>query len=70
MSASAWRMVLLASAGGMLEYYDFMLFGIFARDIGQAVFPSQDPVVSLIVTFTTFAIGYLARPLFQSEADP
>ena len=63
MSASAWRMVLLASAGGMLEYYDFMLFGIFARDIGQAVFPSQDPVVSLIVTFTTFAIGYLARPL-------
>ena len=63
MSASAWRMVLLASAGGMLEYYDFMLFGIFARDIGQAVFPSQDQVVSLIVTFTTFAIGYLARPL-------
>src|SRR5262249_58849838 len=36
---------------------------IFAPQIGRAVFPSQDPLVSLMVTFTTFAIGYLARPL-------
>jgi len=56
-------MILLASLGGTLEYYDFVLFGIFAREIGQAVFPSQDPLVSLMVTFTTFAIGYLARPV-------
>lgn len=63
MSRGAWRMILLASLGGTLEYYDFVLFGIFAREIGQAVFPSQDPLVSLMVTFTTFAIGYLARPI-------
>lgn len=63
MTRAAWRMILLASLGGTLEYYDFVLFGIFAREIGQAVFPSQDPVVSLMVTFTTFAIGYLARPV-------
>ena len=56
-------MILLASLGGTLEYYDFVIFGIFAPQIGQAVFPSQDPLVSLMVTFTTFAIGYLARPL-------
>jgi len=63
MTRSAWRMILLASLGGTLEYYDFVLFGIFAREIGQAVFPSRDPLVSLMVTFTTFAIGYLARPI-------
>jgi MFS transporter, MHS family, proline/betaine transporter len=63
MSRSAWRMILLASLGGTLEYYDFVIFGIFAAQIGRAVFPSQDPLVSLMVTFTTFAIGYLARPL-------
>ena len=63
MSRRAWRMVLLASLGGTLEYYDFVIFGIFAPQIGRAVFPSQDPLVSLMVTFTTFAIGYLARPL-------
>src|SRR5262249_46191740 len=63
MSRGAWRMILLASLGGTLEYYDFVIFSIFAPQIGRAVFPSQDPLVSLMVTFTTFAIGYLARPL-------
>jgi MFS family permease len=63
MSRGAWRMILLASLGGTLEYYDFVIFGIFAPQIGRAVFPSDDPLVSLMVTFTTFAIGYLARPL-------
>jgi MFS transporter, MHS family, proline/betaine transporter len=63
MSRGAWRMMLLASLGGTLEYYDFVIFGIFAPQIGRAVFPSEDPLVSLMVTFTTFAIGYLARPL-------
>jgi MFS transporter, MHS family, proline/betaine transporter len=63
MSRGAWRMILLASLGGTLEYYDFVIFGIFAAQIGRAVFPSADPLVSLMVTFTTFAIGYLARPL-------
>jgi MFS family permease len=63
MTRAAWRMILLASLGGTLEYYDFVLFGIFAREIGQAVFPSQDPLVSLMATFTTFAVGYLARPV-------
>src|SRR6476469_1661614 len=63
MSRGAWRMILLASLGGTLEYYDFVIFGIFAPQIGRAFFPSRDPLVSLMVTFTTFAIGYLARPL-------
>ncbi|PYR76870.1 MAG: MFS transporter [Acidobacteria bacterium] len=63
MTRRAWRMILLASLGGTLEYYDFVIFGIFAAQIGRAFFPSQDPLVSLMVTFTTFAIGYLARPI-------
>ena len=63
LTSGAWRMILLASLGGTLEYYDFVIFGIFAPQIGRAVFPSEDPLVSLMVTFTTFAIGYLARPI-------
>lgn len=63
MTRGAWRMVLLASLGGTLEYYDFVLFGIFAREIGRAMFPSGDPLVSLMLAFTTFAVGYLARPI-------
>ena len=36
---------------------------VFARDIAQAVFPSQSDIVSLMASFATFAAGYLARPL-------
>jgi len=61
--AAGWRIVLLASLGGTLEFYDFVVFGIFARDIAAAVFPSGDPLVSLMASFAAFAAGYLVRPL-------
>ncbi|HEX6162932.1 MAG TPA: MFS transporter [Vicinamibacterales bacterium] len=61
---AGWRIVLLASLGGTLEFYDFVIFGVFARDIGAAVFaPSYDPIVQLIMSFATFTVGYLARPI-------
>jgi MFS transporter, MHS family, proline/betaine transporter len=62
-TAAGWRIVLLASLGGTLEFYDFVIFGVFARDIGQAVFPTSDPIVSLLLSFATFTVGYLARPI-------
>src|SRR5438132_2034524 len=62
-SAAGWRIVLLASLGGTLEFYDFVIFGIFAKDIGDAVFPNPTPIISLIVSFGAFAVGYFARPI-------
>ncbi len=62
-TAAGWKIVLLASLGGTLEFYDFVIFGVFARDIAAAVFPANDPIVSLILSFATFAVGYLARPI-------
>ena len=61
--AASWRIVLLASLGGTLEFYDFVVFGIFARDIAVAVFPNASPIVSLMASFAAFAAGYLARPI-------
>jgi MFS family permease len=61
--AAGWRIVLLASLGGTLEFYDFVIFGIFAKDIADAVFPSANPIASLMASFATFAVGYLARPI-------
>jgi MFS family permease len=63
MTASGWRIVLLASLGGTLEFYDFVIFGIFARDIADALFPSGSPLVSLMASFAAFAAGYLVRPI-------
>jgi hypothetical protein len=62
-SAAGWRIVLLASLGGTLEFYDFVIFGIFAKDIADAIFPNPTPLVSLMVSFAAFAAGYLARPI-------
>jgi MFS family permease len=63
LGAAGWRIVLLASLGGTLEFYDFVIFGVFAGDIANAIFPNTSPLVSLIASFAAFATGYLARPL-------
>ncbi len=60
---AGWRIVLLASLGGTLEFYDFVVFGVFAKDIADALFPSASPLASLMASFAAFAAGYLARPI-------
>src|SRR5215210_5547539 len=62
-SAAGWRIVLLASLGGTLEFYDFVVFGIFAKDIADAIFPNPTPIISLMQSFGAFAVGYFARPI-------
>jgi MFS family permease len=56
-------MILLASFGGALELYDFVVFGVFASAIGAAFFPTADPLVSQMLAYAGFAIGYSARPV-------
>ena len=55
--------MLLASLGGTLEFYDFVIFGVFGADIGRAIFPSSTPLVELISSYGAFAAGYFARPI-------
>jgi MHS family proline/betaine transporter-like MFS transporter len=62
LSVAGWRIVLLASLGGTLEFYDFVIFGVFARDIADTFFPASSPLASLMASFAAFAAGYLARP--------
>ena len=57
------RGVIAGVVGNMLEWYDFALFGFFARQIGAHFFPSNDPTASLLATFGTFAAGFLMRPV-------
>lgn len=55
--------VLLSSLGGCLEFYDFVIFGVFASAIGHTFFPSKNHFISLMAAFTAFGVGYLARPI-------
>jgi len=60
---SDWKVIILASLGGALEFYDFVIFSTFAVYIGQQFFPSDNKVTELLNTFVVFAVGYLARPI-------
>jgi MFS family permease len=54
----------LATLGGVLEFYDFVIFVFFANTIGDLFFPPGIPDwVRQFQTFGIFAVGYLARPL-------
>jgi len=57
------RAVVAASIGNVLEIYDFIAFGIFAVPIARTFFPASSDFAALVMTFMTFAAGFLARPL-------
>ena len=50
-------------AGNALEFYDFLIFGFFAVQIGAVFFPAKDETRSLLLTLGTFGVGFLTRPL-------
>ncbi|GAA1007506.1 MFS transporter [Nocardiopsis tropica] len=50
--------------GTSLEYYDFALYSVASAVVFPAVFfPSDDPYMGLVASFSTFAVGYFARPI-------
>ena len=57
------KTVLRVVSGNFLEMYDFFLFGIFAREISETFFPSDDPYASLMATFLSFTAGFAMRPI-------
>ncbi|MFP4906047.1 MFS transporter, partial [Paraburkholderia sp. BR14261] len=63
LTRAQWKMILIASLGGSLEFYDFVIYGFFAHSIAAQFFPASDPLVSMLLTFSVLAIGYIIRPL-------
>jgi MHS family proline/betaine transporter-like MFS transporter len=57
------RVVTAGIAGNVMEWYDFSVYGFFARTIGNLYFPTDDPKTSLLAAFAVFAVGFLMRPL-------
>lgn len=56
------KLLVLSSLGGVLEFYDFIIFALFASYISKAFFPANNELSGLMIAFATFAIGYLVRP--------
>src|SRR5215469_4236605 len=59
------RTVILSSTlGTAIEWYDFFLYGTMATLIfPKLFFPESDPVVGTLLSFFTFLVGFIARPI-------
>ena len=58
------RVVMSALVGATIEWYDFFLYGVVAGIVfNKLYFPAGDPVVATLLAYTTFAVGFVTRPL-------
>jgi MHS family metabolite:H+ symporter-like MFS transporter len=58
------RVVASAVVGATIEWYDFFLYGVVAGIVfNKLYFPGGDPVISTLLAYATFAVGFVTRPL-------
>jgi MHS family proline/betaine transporter-like MFS transporter len=56
------RVILASILGNGLEWFDFVSYGYFASIIAKVFFPA-DSDLSLVLTYATFAVGFVVRPV-------
>lgn len=62
--ADARRASLAGTVGAIVDWYDFFLYGTAAATVfAPLFFPSDEPTTGLLVSLSTFAVGFLFRPL-------
>ena len=58
------RAAMGSSIGAVVEWYDFLLYGIVAAIVfNKAFFPEVSPLAGTLAAFATFGIGFVCRPL-------
>ncbi|MFM0237847.1 MFS transporter [Paraburkholderia phytofirmans] len=61
--SSFYWIIMAASIGNALEWFDILIYGFFATIIAKTFFPASNSTVSLLITLGTFGISYLVRPV-------
>jgi MFS family permease len=56
------KIIAASSAGTLIEWYDFYIFGALAFTISEVFFPKGAGAAALLSTLATFAIGFIVRP--------
>ena len=58
-----WEAIGASTIGTIVEWYDFYLYGTAAALVlNKVFFPNYDPLVGILASYATFAVGYLVRP--------
>src|ERR1043166_9154788 len=58
------EVVVASTVGTTIEWYDFFLYGLVAPLVfPKLFFPDVDPFTGTILAFSTYSVGFLARPL-------
>jgi MFS family permease len=61
-SKNIWTIIGASTAGTLIEWYDFYIFGSLATIIAAQFFPTGNDTVALLSTLATFATGFIVRP--------
>jgi MHS family proline/betaine transporter-like MFS transporter len=57
------KLIIPIYLGTMLEWYDFSIFIFFVPVLSNVFFPFSNTLISTLMTYAVFAIGFIARPL-------
>ncbi len=62
--ATVRKAIFASTVGSAIEWFDFMLYGAAAALVFPTLFfPDASPVTGVLLAFTTYFVGFLARPL-------
>src|ERR1700685_2220786 len=62
---AALKLALMGLSGASIEWYDFFLYATAAALVFPTIFfpATLSPLIALIASFSTFAVGFVARPI-------
>jgi MHS family proline/betaine transporter-like MFS transporter len=60
---SVLRTAIAANIGAVFEWYDLLLYALFAVTLSKQFFPPGDPNSAVLLSLGTFAVAWLVRPI-------
>lgn len=61
---SPLRVAVASFIGTTVEFYDFLIYGTAAALVfPKLFFPQASPAAGILLSFATFGVGFIARPL-------